>query len=289
MLITAVLTCVVAAQAPTEFDTVFQPERPTEIITASETRGADESPPTITISEPAPNQQLPYGTITFSLIASDETALGKVLLLTDDGRTFEYPLPTGTRNFEKSIPVPTLGAGRHQITARAIDRSGNEDNATVSFTVNDSDNNMSGPDVGITTPATSILTVTPGTNVVLLGWAKDDQQVVSLTWKLQGATIDSGTLAGSNSWRVTLPRLSVGSHTFSIFAKDRSRSSPTRSVTIRVQNNTPPGPGPGPGTGDETSGDIKKDAKKCGTGGGIAAFLLLFGALMALHGRRRIE
>jgi hypothetical protein len=287
MLITALLTCVVAAQTPTESDTIFQPERQTEVITTSVTRAGDEAPPTITISEPVPNARLPYGNISFHLIASDESALSKVMVLTDDGRTLEYPLPPGTRTFDRSVTVPALGAGVHVITARAIDRSSNEDDATVRITVAPSEFNMSGPEVGFTTPNTSTLLARPGTPIVLRGWAKDDQQVVSLTWTLSGAISETGTLAGTNAWNLTLPELGLGVYTFSIFASDRSRRSATAKVTVRVQNNTTPGSGSG--SGNETSGDIKKDAKKCGAGGGIAVFLLLFGALAALQGRRRIE
>jgi hypothetical protein len=167
------------------------------------------------------------------------------------------------------------------------DKSGNEATGRVTFTLERSSNNFADPRVGFNDAEHAPLTVAPDVPITVRGWAADDQQVSEVRWTLSGATSGSGTLPGGNTWALTLPRLSLGYHTLTVVARDGTKTSVAASLTIRAQNNPDPGPGPQPG--NETSGDIRKDTKKCGVGGGIASALLLFGSLMALGRRRRIE
>lgn len=287
MLITALLTCVVAANAPTSSDTIFQPQPADVTVHAHQARAGDVTPPTVTISSPAPNQRLPYGAILFRVIASDAGGLATVALLTDDGRRLVWPLTPGATSNDHTVNVANLGAGTHRITALAIDRDGNEGTDSLTFVVEPRAFNQTTAEVGFTYPEGSTLTVAPGTTVILRGWARDDRQVTSLKWSMTGATTGGGTLAGANTWSLRLPALNLGSHTVKMIASDGTRDGVSASVTVRVQNDTTPGPGPNPGDGNEHSGDIK--TQKCGAGGGIATFLLLFGSLVGLRGRRRIE
>lgn len=148
------------------------------------------------------------------------------------------------------------------------------------------------PVVVITTPTANPITSVVGNPLMISGTATDDVAVASVKWQLTGPRTGNGTLpTTAGAWTHTFTSLVVGTYKFTVTATDtvgKPSTAVVRTITI-TRAGTPPPTDPPPDPGNDNSGDIKKDVKKCGIGGGIATFLLLFGSLAALMPKRRIE
>lgn len=212
----------------------------------------DTTPPTVSITYPQ-NQQFVWGSLTIQANASDnvgvtrvEFRVNTVLQCTDTSPPWSCTI--NVNNF----PPSEL----KKMRARAFDAAGNFTNSatkTVFF--------VSNPLMTIDQPAESA--VVSGSNVRVVGWASDPDQISSLIARIDGQTI-SGINYGTHRLDVCQARpisddncpfvgfeglfdsrnYSNGPHTLSVTAIDGSGRSTTKTRGFSIDNPPPPPPPP---------------------------------------------
>jgi hypothetical protein len=105
-------------------------------VSTTTSAGADSTPPSITITSPSAGSSLPRGTINFLGTSSDNTGGAGVrdVYTSLDGGT--YRIATSTNNWSNwSTGYRIQQVGSHTVTARATDKAGNIQLATITFSV----------------------------------------------------------------------------------------------------------------------------------------------------------
>jgi hypothetical protein len=105
-------------------------------VSTTTSAGADSTPPSITITSPSAGSSLPRGIINFLGTSSDNTGGAGVrdVYTSLDGGT--YRIATSTNNWSNwSTGYRIQQVGSHTITARATDKAGNIQLATITFNV----------------------------------------------------------------------------------------------------------------------------------------------------------
>lgn len=190
------------------------------------------NPPTISISAPAPNTQLPVNlptTITASAADSDGSVKSVEFLVngTSLGTTTQYPY---------GISWTPTSLGNYTVTAKATDNSGNTTTSSA-VTVAVIDPSPTAPSVQITSPANgAVLTV--GNAVTIQVNASDDVEVKSVEFFVNGVLRGSDALQPySLSW---MPA-SAGSYTIVARAVDNVGNQTTSApVTVIVSGGSAP-------------------------------------------------
>ena len=158
---------------------------------------ADVTPPTVTITAPAPKATV-GGLLTVTADATDDRAIGRVefsvdgrLLVTDTAAPY---------SFVWSADAVTLGA--HTIGARAVDPAGRATSTSIAVTVAD----LTPPTVALTAPAPNAL-VTVGTKVTIGASATDNRKVARVEFWVDGVLkLKDTTAPYSYVWTVPTPK-----------------------------------------------------------------------------------
>ncbi|MGG7507540.1 Ig-like domain-containing protein [Plantibacter sp. YIM 135249] len=170
-----------------------------------------------------------------------------------------------------SITTSALAAGKHTITATQVTPGGTK--TTSSVTIND----IVPVNVVVTGPAggAAVDSLTP----TLTGIGQPFATVV-LTDD-NGTEIGRGTVAPDGTWSVMTSALPLGSQTITITQTTQGGTESATDVTFTVVAPTPT-PTPGTASADSTGGQLTSTGIDLAAGTGVAAALVLLGALYLL-------
>ena len=217
----------------------------------SKNQPSDTTPPTVSISSPASGATV-SGTITVAATASDNVAVASVQFQVDGSN---LGAAVTAAPYSQSLKTTTLANGKHNLTAVAVDTSGNKaTSAAVSITVNNTS----------TTPLTvSITSPVPGATVsgtvTVVATATASDAITGVQFLLDGANLGSKVTSSpySISWDTT--KTSNGSHVLSAQATDQAGKTATSSnVNVTAsQSSAPPPPAGDDITISDTSGSAQ--------------------------------
>ncbi|MCW2764499.1 MAG: hypothetical protein JWO11_458 [Nocardioides sp.] len=224
----------------------------------------DTTPPTGTVTTPAPNQELPVGPVTFTGTASDNVALGTVYVALRRNDTNTWLRTDGTYGAFQWVPA-TLAApgaaasswsfsrtlpasGGYLMQLRVDDAAANQSAAprpSIPFTAVAGGSDTQTPTGTVTAPANNATVSNP---VTLTGTAADDTGVASVklgiqqkssglwwngtTWQATATKVSAslGTPNGtSTTWSYQLPTQSPGGYGFSTDITDTAGKAATGS------------------------------------------------------------
>jgi hypothetical protein len=97
-------------------------------------QNADSSPPSVSISSPAPGTTL-SGTVTVSGTASDNVQVASVAISVDGGA---YQTAQGNTSWSYTLVTASYSNGGHNLSARVTDAAGNVSSASVAVTIQNS-------------------------------------------------------------------------------------------------------------------------------------------------------
>ena len=204
--------------------------RPKLAITYSD--GSHASPPIVSITKPAANEQVSGSAVTLSASAIDDRRVDSVQFLVDG-----TSVGTDTSEpFSVSWNSTTLANGSHNVTARATDDAGNQTTSpAVSFTVG----NSAPPLTSITSPSGG---ATVSGTVTVAASASDDLSVTKVTLFADGLPVaDDASAPYSFSWN-TLDQAQPaydGQHTLTTRAYDaQGQFTTSAAVSVTVGNAT---------------------------------------------------
>ena len=188
---------------------------------------ADTTPPAAAITSPANGCNV-SGTVTVSVTASDNVSVARVELYANG--TLIGSDTAAPWNFSWNASGCALGS--YTLMAKAYDPAGNV--ATSSVTVNIADTTP--PAVTITSPVNGS---TVSGAVTVSASATDNASVARVELYANGTLIGSDTAAPWNfSWNTTT--VPNGLYTLTAKACDAAGNTATSSVSVTVQNSTPP-------------------------------------------------
>ncbi len=198
-------------------------------------QNVDVTPPSVSITAPA-NGATVSGTISVTANAADDEAMAGVQFRLDGVNL--GPVDTAAP-YLVAWDTRTATDGAHALTALARDTSGNTWLSTgVDVTVSNPD--VTDPNVSISQPAAG---ATVAGSVNLRATAADNQAVVGVQFRVDGAPV--GSEDTSSPWETTWDSTSVadGSHVVSAVARDAAGNT-TTSVTVSITVNNPDTTGP---------------------------------------------
>lgn len=220
----------------------------------------DATAPAVSISAPANNATLAYGSnVTVSVSASDAaSSVSKVEVYVDG--TLKSTLNALPYNY--TVTTPALGA--HTVYAKAYDTFNNTaTSSTVNFTVVD----QTGPTVSMSAPAASA--VVNGTSTTVSASASDNVGVVGVQFKLDGVNLgtEDTTTPYSVTWNTT--SATNGTHSLTAVARDAAGNNTTSTaVSVNVDNAAPSVSITAPTGGSNVSGTVTVNASASDNSGG---------------------
>jgi hypothetical protein len=232
------------------------------IILKSPSFNGDLSGPVMFLETPGNNATVFGSSFLVSGWAFDDVALSRVEILVDGvhvgDATLGFSRPDiaagiagapGNSGFKYLLNTLAFANGRHTITARAIDTSGNASARTSSVTVSNT-GDVSGPRMNLEVPANGSTIF--GSNWMIIGWAFDDFSLSRVEIAIDGVVVGNATLgisrpdvaaalpdAGPNAgFRYILNTfgLTNGAHTIVARAIDASGNATAQSVSVTVSN-----------------------------------------------------
>ena len=151
------------------------------ISSNSKNQPSDTTAPTVSISAPASGATV-SGTITVAATASDNVAVASVQFQVDGSN---LGAAVTAAPYSRSLVTTTLANGTHNLTAVAVDTSGNKaTSAAVSITVNKTSDttpptvSISAPATGATVSGTITVAATASDNVAVASVQLDRKSVV---------------------------------------------------------------------------------------------------------------
>jgi len=195
---------------------------------------SDTTNPTVTIISPAAGNGL-SGMVTISVDASDNEGIDQVSFAigqTQIGMDLSAP-------FTQSWDTTTFSDGANQVTATAVDLSGNSQVATITVTVS----NAPPPDT--TPPTVTIISPIQGSTVsgtvTISANASDDDGVDKVIFTIGQTVIGQALTAPfAQAWDTTA--FPDGTNLVTATAVDLSGNSRVASITVTVNNAPPPPP-----------------------------------------------
>lgn len=187
----------------------------------------DTTAPTVALTAPAASSFL-KGSVTVSATASDNRQVAGVQFKLD-GANLGSEVTTAP--YSVSWNTAAASNGNHTLTAVARDVEGNTTTSSGRTVTVDN----SAPSGCAVTGPTAGLTVS-GSSVVISASAADNNGVIGVQFKLDGANLGAEDL--SSPYSITWNTLSVsnGAHTLSMVARDAAGNTTTSSVSITVNN-----------------------------------------------------
>jgi hypothetical protein len=229
--------------------------------TGGATYTIDTVAPTVSVSAPANNATLAFGsTPTISATATDASSTVTKVEIYVDG-ALKTTLTTSPYNYTWNSGV-TLGA--HAIVAKAYDTFNNiGTSTTVNVTVTD----QTAPTTSVTAPsANSFVT---GSTVNVTGTAADNVGVIGVQFKLDGVNIGAEDLTSpySVTWNTT--GATNGSHSLTSVARDAAGNTTTSTaVAVNVDNAAPTVSITSPTSGSVVNGTVAVNATAADNAGG---------------------
>jgi hypothetical protein len=229
--------------------------------TGGATYTIDTVAPTVSVSAPANNATLAFGsTPTITATATDASSTVTKVEIYVDG-ALKTTLTTSPYNYTWNSGV-TLGA--HAIVAKAYDTFNNiGTSTTVNVTVTD----QTAPTTSVTAPsANSFVT---GSTVNVTGTAADNVGVIGVQFKLDGVNIGAEDLTSpySVTWNTT--GATNGSHSLTSVARDAAGNTTTSTaVSVNVDNAAPTVTITSPTSGSVVNGTVAVNATAADNAGG---------------------
>ena len=187
------------------------------VTTVTRTVIRDTTAPTVTITAPTEGGLVGSNTVTVTGTAEDSGA--GVTALTVNGETV-----TPAAAWSHTL---TLEDGQHTVTVVAVDRAGNSNSASVSFTVD-----ASPPEIVLTSPADGL--ITNQTEITVTGSVSDTATGVS-SLAVNGEAV---TPAEDGSFSTSLT-YTDGTHTITVTAADGAGNLATVTRTVQVDTVPP--------------------------------------------------
>ena len=195
----------------------------------------DTTPPTVSITAPAPGATVSGASVTVSATAQDNVGIVGVQFRLDGNN-----LGTEDTTVPYSITWNTGAAsnGNHALTARARDAAGNTTlSASVTVTVTNA-TDVTPPSVSITAPAAGA--TVSGAAAAVTATASDNVAVVGVQFKLDGANLGPELTSGPYTVAWDSATIANGAHALSVVARDAAGNSATSApVSVTVSNATP--------------------------------------------------
>jgi hypothetical protein len=231
--------------------------------TASETVTVDNSPPTVSLTSPAPGAAL-SGTVALAATAADAgSPVAQVAFLVDG-------TPVGTSAispYTTSWSTGTVANGPHTLTAQATDEAGN---TTISAPVNVTVSNGSDttpPTVTWTAPANNAVV---GGTVTLTANASDDTSVTSVVFAANGTKVATATSSPYQaSWNTTSGYADGTKVTLTATATDSAGFQSTATESVTVDNSPPTVNVTAPTAGAVLSGSVPLTATAADAGSSV--------------------
>ena len=192
--------------------------------------GGDTTPPTVSITAPASGAHLRGAAVTVSANASDNVGVVGVQFKLDGAN---LGAEDTTSPYSISWNTTTVSNGGYTLSAVARDAAGNTTTSTtVSVTVDNS-----APTVSVTAPANGA--TVSGANVTVSADASDNDGVVGVQFKLDGANLGAEDTASPYSVTWDTTTAGNGSHSLTAVARDAAGNITTSAtVNVTVNNST---------------------------------------------------
>ena len=214
----------------------------------------DTTPPSVSITAPANNAAV-SGSVNISANASDNVAVSSVQFRVD-GQNISGPDTTSP--YSITWDTSSVTNGQHQLTAVAVDTSGNQaTSAAITVTVSDP-GDTSPPFVTLTAPANN--SVVSGNSVAISAVATDNVSVASVQFQIDGQNLGSPDTVSPYSITWNTAGWANGTHQITAIATDTSGNHEQVTIPVIVSNSTaatlwvddalPPGAVPGSDGGD---------------------------------------
>jgi hypothetical protein len=227
----------------------------------------DATDPVVSITEPTEGSILSSSTVEIVWTADDGSGSGVAAVeLNLDSSAWE-PVTGGTTT------LTGLADGEHTVVIRATDLVGNEDSASVNFTVD-----TLGPTVSIDSPADGY--ISSSASIAIAWTASSDTETTEYR-------LDGGSWVEVTGSSVTLSSLSDGSHTFEVSVTDGAGLSVTDSIGFVVDTGDPVVAISSPEDGAELSGTevvVEWTASDAGSGVAMVEVRLDSGAWVEVTG-----
>ncbi len=192
---------------------------------------SDKTPPSVAVTAPA-NGATVSGTITVTATASDNIGVAGVQFYLN-GSPFGPKLTSAP--YSAQWDTRTVGNGSYQWTAMATDAAGNSATSTVVFAqVSNSD--VIAPTVRILTPAGGAVTGVVG----LTASASDNIGVAGVQWAVKGSPLGAEVTTSPYAYSWNTAGLAAGNYTISATARDAAGNRSSASVTVSINDTTPP-------------------------------------------------
>lgn len=198
-----------------------------------DTSFTDTTPPAVAITSPADNSTTASTSITVSGTASDDGGVAAVYV-----NSVPAALDAATGRW--SISNVALSIGANTLTARAVDRGGNQSSAQITVTRQPPADTQQ-PQVAITSPANNSTTTDALVNV--RGTASDAGQYQSGVSAVTVNGVAAAYDAATGQWSVSNVPLALGANTLTARAVDGAGNQATASVNVTRQqapDTTPP-------------------------------------------------
>ena len=204
----------------------------TAALACVEASAPDNRPPAITITAPGAGASIAESTTVLLRSSATDPEDGTL-----DGSAVDWTSNLdGALGTGDSLPVPTLSAGSHSLTATATDSRGVTATATITITVVPFTPGNNPPVVAILSPAPGG-GVASGTPVTLQGSADDPEDGTlsggALTWS---SSLDGVLGTGAS---ITVDSLSAGTHTITLHAEDLGGVTNEATLLLTVTPATP--------------------------------------------------
>jgi N,N-dimethylformamidase beta subunit-like protein/uncharacterized protein DUF4082/Big-like domain-containing protein len=205
------------------------------IVEVKPLNAPDTTPPTVSMTAPAPGATVSGKTVTVSASASDNVSVASVQFNLDGANLGAADTASP---YTLTWDSTTVANGSHVLTAVATDSSNNTATATaVNVTVS---NDTTPPTVAVTAPAAG---ASVSSTVTVSANATDDVGVAGVQFKLDGANLGAEVAVSpyNVSWNTTTT--ANGTHALTAVARDAAGNTTTSaavSVTVNNVDSTPP-------------------------------------------------
>jgi hypothetical protein len=200
-------------------------------LVSSKSPLSNTTPPTVSITSPASGATV-SGRITVAATAADNVGVASVQFQVDGSN---LGAAVTAAPYSQSLNTATLANGKHNLTAIAVDTSGNKTTSTaVSVTMNNAPDTTP-PTVSITAPASG---ATVSGTITVAATAADNVGVASVQFQVDGSNLGAAVTAALYSQSLNTATLANGKHNLTAVAADTSGNKATSAAVSITVNNT---------------------------------------------------
>lgn len=194
----------------------------------------DTTAPAVAIISPANGLTTTESSVVVSGTASDPgaNASGIAGVYVNNSQAVYNPA-TGTW----SIANVALAVGSNQLTARAVDKSGNESIASITVTRQEAPRDTTPPVLAVTSPADN--SATAAESITVSGTVSDPEPSASGVAQVTVNNTQAARDVMAGTWTLAALALNVGPNVITVRATDKAGNVSTRQITVTRNQQTP--------------------------------------------------